>query len=97
MTWGRKVQDAGQAGKVEESPETCAGSRPRRTAATFLGRSLGFWWEVSVRGNLRQGRIIRDPSGVTRNRLKTIGSDDLQVTVCKGRSANDGRQRRIGN
>ena len=44
---------------------------------------FGFWWEVSVRGYLRQGRIIRDPSGVTRNRLKTIGSDDLQVTVCK--------------
>ena len=66
--------------RARHTGESCAGPGPTPHCGHIPRPFLGIWWEVSVRGNPRQGRSIRDPSGVTRNRRKqsarTVGNSD---------------------
>jgi hypothetical protein len=63
-----KGAESGESGESGERRETFAGARPRRTAATFLGRSLGSGGRCQF-----GGLCARVASSVTRPALPEIG------------------------
>jgi hypothetical protein len=64
IPWRWRRREPGSTGRPAQPPETMGASPLRRTGATFLGRSLTLWWEVSVRGVSRRRHTIRDDAAV---------------------------------